>query len=116
MGLEHAHKGYEYQDLLSALFIAEQLLTSDSATFKIDKKESRNDKFDDITIISSNRILKRQIKYSEDKILQKADLSSANYDLALDILFKSWQETNVSGNNDFITGSYRGAVTDIQAL
>ncbi len=93
MGLEPAYKGYEYQDLLSALFITEQLLISDNATFKIDKKESQNDKFDDITIISSNGILKRQIKYSEDKVLQKADLSSAKYDLALDVLFKSWQET-----------------------
>ena len=93
MGLEYAHKGYEYQDLLSALFITEKLLTSDIATFKIDKKESKNDKFDDITIISTNGILKRQIKYSEEKILQKADLSSVKYDLALDILFNSWLET-----------------------
>ncbi|MDQ2088234.1 NACHT domain-containing protein, partial [Herbivorax sp. ANBcel31] len=100
MGLEYAHKGYEYQDLLCALFITEQLLTSDNATFKVDKKESKNDKFDDITIISSNGILKRQIKYSEDKILQKADLSSASYDLALDILFKSWQETISAGTID----------------
>lgn len=68
MSLEHAHKGYEYQDLLSALFIVEQLLTTNNAKFKIDKKESKNDKFDDITIISDNGTFKRQIKYSEDKI------------------------------------------------
>ncbi len=93
MSLEHAHKGYEYQDLLSALFIVEQLLTTNNAKFKIDKKESKNDKFDDITIISDNGTFKRQIKYSEDKILGKADFSSASYDLALDTLFKSWKET-----------------------
>lgn len=93
MGLEYAHKGYEYQDLLSALFIVEQLLITNNAIFKIDKKESKNDKFDDITIISPNGIFKRQIKYSEDKILQKADFSTVSYDLALDTLFKSWKET-----------------------
>lgn len=93
MGLEYAHKGYEYQDLLSALFIIEQLLVTNNAIFKIDKKESKNDKFDDITIISDNGIFKRQIKYSENKILQKADFSTASYDLALDTLFKSWKET-----------------------
>lgn len=100
MGLEYAHKGYEYQDLLSALFIIDQLLVSNNAKFKIDKKESKNDKFDDMTIITPSGVLKRQIKYSEDKIFQKADLSSASYDLALDILFKSWQETIGSGTVD----------------
>lgn len=100
MSLEHAHKGYEYQDLLSALFIVEQLLTTNNAKFKIDKKESKNDKFDDITIISDNGTFKRQIKYSEDKILGKADFSSASYDLALDTLFKSWKETVGSKNID----------------
>ena len=63
MSLEHAHKGYEYQDLLSALFIVEQLLTTNNAKFKIDKKESKNDKFDDITIISDNGTFKRQITF-----------------------------------------------------
>lgn len=93
MGLEYAHKGYEYQDLLSALFIVEQLLITNNAIFRIDKKESKNDKFDDITIISDNGVIKRQIKYSDYKILEKADFSSDNYDLALDKLFKSWEET-----------------------
>lgn len=94
MGLENAHKGYEYQDLISALYIIEQLLISDSATFKIDQKESQNDKFDDLTIILPNKNIKRQVKYSEDKILKKADLSSDTYDLALDTLFNSWKEIN----------------------
>ncbi|NEW08617.1 ATP-binding protein [Paenibacillus sp. SYP-B3998] len=100
MGLEHAHKGYEYQDLLSALFIIEHLLKDVNATVKIDKKESANDKFDDITIMFQSKTIKRQIKYSEDKVLAKADFSSATYDLALDILFKSWKETVGSKNID----------------
>ena len=92
MGLVDAHKGYEYQDLFSAFHIINMLLTDDSAIFKIDQKESENDKFDDLTIITNDVIMKRQIKYSDDKTLEKADLSSEKYDLAIDTLFRSWQE------------------------
>lgn len=100
MSLLDAHKGYEYQDLLSAFYITSVLLSNDKATFKIDKKQSENDKFDDLTIITDDSIVKRQIKYSENKILQKAALSSEKYDLALDILYKSWKELPKSKNID----------------
>lgn len=92
MGLVDAHKGYEYQDLFSAFHIIKMMLLYDNAIFKIDQKETANDKFDDLTIITDNSIMKRQIKYSDSKVLEKADLSSEKYDLALDLLFKSWRE------------------------
>lgn len=92
MGLVDAHKGYEYQDLFSAFHIIKMMLSYDNAIFKIDQKETANDKFDDLTIITDNSIMKRQIKYSDSKVLEKADLSSEKYDLALDVLFKSWRE------------------------
>ncbi|XOK64125.1 hypothetical protein ACJ7K1_13765 [Paenibacillus elgii] len=38
MGLEQAHKGYEYQDLLSGLFIIDNLLNDVNSRIKIDKK------------------------------------------------------------------------------
>lgn len=100
MGLSDAHKGYEYQDLFSAFHIVNMLLSDDNATFKIDQKETANDKFDDLTIITVNSIMKRQIKYSESKVLEKADLSSEKYDLALDTLFKSWKELPQNKNID----------------
>lgn len=100
MGLLDAHKGYEYQDLFSAFHIVNMLLSDDSAIFKIDQKETANDKFDDLTIITNSSIMKRQIKYSENKVLAKADLSSENYDLALDTLFKSWKELPQDKNID----------------
>ncbi|NGZ76909.1 P-loop domain-containing protein [Saccharibacillus alkalitolerans] len=101
MSLGLAHKGYEYQDLLSGLFIIENVLNDVDAVVKIDKKESENDKFDDFTLVSLNNISKKQIKYSDDKIIGKADFSTANYDLALDTLFKSWQESNRLGKTEF---------------
>ena len=100
MGLLDAHKGYEYQDLFSAFHIVNMLLSDDNAIFKIDQKETINDKFDDLTIITDNLIMKRQIKYSESKVLEKADLSSEKYDLALDTLFKSWKELPRDKNID----------------
>lgn len=100
VSLLDAHKGYEYQDLFTAYHIINMLLTDDSAIFKIDQKESKNDKFDDLTIITSDSIIKRQIKYSDSKTFEKADLSSEKYDLALDTLFKSWQELPHDKNID----------------
>lgn len=102
MSLAHAHKGYEYQDLFTAYHILNVLLANENATFLLDKKETRNDKFDDLTIITEKSVIKRQIKYSEDKKLKKADLSTANYDLALDTLFQSWKEMPKDIKKDII--------------
>lgn len=93
MPLDSAHKGYEYQDLLTAVFIIEELLKSKDSKFIIDRKENEYDKFDDLTIENNHCIYKKQIKYSESKALSKADLSQKNYDLALDTLFASWKNT-----------------------
>lgn len=76
MGLSDAHKGYEYQDLLTSYFIINDLLKGNSSEFKVDIKEYDNDKFDDLTVINNNEVVKRQIKYSDDKTIAKGDFSS----------------------------------------
>jgi nucleoside-triphosphatase THEP1 len=96
MGLESAHKGYEYQDLLTTYFIVSEMLNNSKATFIIDRKENEDDKFDDLTIRTDNLIMKRQVKYSENKVLEKSDLSSNSYDIALDNLYQSWKSV-ISG-------------------
>lgn len=92
MGLSDAHKGYEYQDLLTSYFIINDLLKGNSSEFKVDIKEYDDDKFDDLTVINNNGVVKRQIKYSDDKMVAKGDFSSIDYDLALDVLYNSWQK------------------------
>ncbi|KAB1435946.1 ATP-binding protein [Candidatus Galacturonibacter soehngenii] len=92
MGLSDAHKGYEYQDLLTSYFIINDLLKGNSSEFKVDIKECDDDKFDDLTVINNNEVVKRQIKYSDDKIVAKGDFSSIDYDLALDVLYNSWEK------------------------
>jgi hypothetical protein len=94
MALNAAHEGYEYQDLLSAYFILENILHDADCSFIIDKKEYYDDKFDDLTINYKNCIHKIQIKYSNydnGHVLEKSDLSaSGGSELALDTLFASW--------------------------
>ncbi len=94
MPLNTAHEGYEYQDLLTAFFILEEILNENDSVFKIDSKEHSDDKFDDLTIVSPNGVFKKQIKYSNElsnHIATKDDFASSNnYDLAFYDLFHSW--------------------------
>jgi len=94
MPLNSAHEGYEYQDLLTAFFILEEVLNENDSIFKIDNKEHSDDRFDDLTIINSNGVYKKQIKYSNEltnHTATKDDFATSNkYDLAIYDLFKSW--------------------------
>lgn len=91
MGLERAHKGYEYQDLLTSYYILNEILRDYESTFRIDHKEYQGDKFDDLTIDRKGQLFKKQIKYSDDHTLSKPDLSTdGNYSLALDSLYDAW--------------------------
>jgi len=94
MGLNTAHEGYEYQDLLTAYFILGWILEDEESTFYIDKKEFDSDRFDDLTIKNNKGLFKRQIKYSNSESnhsFKKEDLSTdGSYNLAIDELFNSW--------------------------
>lgn len=93
MTLRTAHEGYEYQDLLTVFFILKEILDENDSHFKIDIKEYSEDKFDDLTITNSSGVFKKQIKYSNEitnERLQKKHLSQERYELALDTIFRSW--------------------------
>ena len=96
MGLEAAHEGYEYQDLLTAHFILIETLNERDSIFKIDRKEFKGDKIDDLTINNSLGSFKKQIKYSSDLSnhrLEKKDLSTdGSYHLGIDTLFNTWNQ------------------------
>jgi len=101
MPLNRAHEGYEYQDLLTAFFILKEILDENDSTFKIDKKEYPEDKIDDLTIINSLGVFKKQIKYSNEitnEQLQKKHLSQGRYNLALDTIFHSWNNHPLKTN------------------
>lgn len=108
LGLTNAHKGYNYQDLLTSYFMLEEILSgNDDSIFHIDKKHTPNgivDRFDDLVIKNKNGIQRKQIKYSDDatkKVLSKDDLSSdSNYKIALHKLYETWKTLNTQ-NSEF---------------
>jgi len=94
--LTSAHQGYYYQDLLGAYFLAKEIANGRLDTkFRFDKKEKKEDSFDDLVIWSNGKISRRQIKYSNSKRnhqLCKGDLANGGgYSIALSELFKSWK-------------------------
>lgn len=94
MALAKAHEGYEYQDLLTAYFILNEILTENDSEFHIDKKEFSGDRIDDLNIKNKAGQQKIQIKYSgeSDHTFQKADIAGDSiYGLALDKLYENWK-------------------------
>lgn len=61
-GLAPAHRGYQYQDLVSAVALVDTLLSADEAI--IDRKLFSSDLFDDLTLTNSSRRHRLQLKYS----------------------------------------------------
>ena len=108
MALNAAHKGYIYQDILSAYFVAHEIAQGNlDTTFLFDKKKTPQDipdKFDDITIYRKNESLFFQVKYSDSEnehCLEKEDFSTeSRHDLALWNLFKTWKDLK-SDNSKF---------------
>lgn len=110
MGLDAAHKGYIYQDILSAYLVAHEIADGNlDSTFVFDKKKtSQNipDKFDDITVYRKNESLYFQVKYSDSEnehSLEKEDFSTgARYDLALWNLFKTWKNLKSKNSRFYV--------------
>ena len=65
MPLTHAHRGYEYQDLLVAARLVDVMLGS--VTVHVDKKLVPDDRFDDLTTVDAMGLRERtQIKYTDN--------------------------------------------------
>ncbi len=103
--LDSARQGYDYQDILAAYLVARELADGRKSTkFHFDRKKTSDgvpDKFDDLAIYRDETTIFIQIKYSNEEnrhTLTKQDFSSsANYDLALFDLFKTWKALHKPG-------------------
>lgn len=83
-----AERGYYFQDYISAYliinYIKKELENSQNISFVLDKKESTNDKYDDIKVILGNTANNYQIKYREKKgVLNQGDLFNKSGDFNL---------------------------------
>lgn len=119
MGLNNAHEGYEYQDLLGTYFILREILRENNGIFTIDRKENSTDKFDDLSFTNGANAYKNQIKYSNydaNHVLTKDDLATdVNYGLALHSLYKSWRnQSNVSNTQLKICLAWNGYDSSVQ--
>lgn len=90
--LAAAHKGYFYQDIASAYFLARSLIEPVRST-AIDTKFHADDRFDDLFIVANDGMkVRRQFKHSDGPLaFESSFLSSDKYGLRLDQLIKSWQ-------------------------
>ena len=86
--LQAAHRGYEYQDLLSASRLVDLVLGAVSAAH-VDVKQVGDDRFDDLTVITTDgRRERTQFKHTDndDKPLAVETFTTDGRDLRLDRL------------------------------
>jgi hypothetical protein len=90
--LGFAHRGYQYQDLVTAYFLGLALIYR-YGSVTVDKKSFQDDRFDDLAIHASSGRIRRQIKFSEQqgRQLQVEDLSTDRKDLRIDTLIRSYK-------------------------
>lgn len=90
--LTAAHKGYFYQDIATAYFLARSLVEPVLST-TVDAKFHTADRFDDLLSVGTDRNkIRRQFKHSDSPMaFERSFLTSKTYDLRVDQLIKSWQ-------------------------
>jgi len=88
--LRHTFKGYLYQDLVSALKIAETLLGRADRVV-LDTKLHQFDVFDDVSVWTGNRRVRRQVKHASDaaRMFEAADLRTHQSNTRVDVLCRS---------------------------
>lgn len=102
-GLKPAHRGYQYQDLLTAQCLAMQLVERWPEVV-VDKKLFANDLFDDLQIDTGGYIVRRQIKHSDvaGRKFSEGDLRNQSSPIRLDLLFDAFL-----GSGSAVADEYR---------
>ncbi|ECG8596201.1 ATP-binding protein [Salmonella enterica subsp. salamae] len=106
--LSAAHRGYVYQDLVTAyLFICCLVRRDEKIT--VDRKTVEDDRFDDIEVIVNGHKLRRQLKSSENitRPLTFDDFDKKNSSLRFDRLVNTF----LSSEEDTATEEYRLCAT-----
>ena len=64
MSLVPAHRGYRYQDIIGGVLLARGIVLEGTVTVRVDRKLHAADRFDDVTLQTTNSTVRRQIKSS----------------------------------------------------
>jgi len=100
MALNAAHRGYVYQDLVTACFFVQSIIHNyDSVA--VDKKFFKGDSLDDLTLFKNNKSERRQFKYSKDRILKLDDLKKENGSINLIDIINSHLEFKYDGEKEY---------------
>jgi len=93
-----AHRGYQYQDALTACLLAESLVVRTTAVV-VDVMMVDKDRFDDVTIHRPGRTLRCQIKASDEgaRALEYKDLTAAASRVNLGALVESYTRAVATG-------------------
>lgn len=97
-----AHRGYIYQDVVTAYFMA-LCLANQSGILTVDKKLFPGDRFDDLGIHDSRGYIRRQFKKSEDpnRPLRRADLTQDTYGLRLNYLVRTVKQAGENSADEY---------------
>ncbi len=100
--LGFAHRGYQYQDLVTAYFLATGLIHG-YTSISVDRKSFDNDRFDDLVIHIGLRHIRRQIKFSTNpsRPLEIKDLSTDQKDLRIDALIRCYKSAVNSASDEY---------------
>ena len=84
-GLAAAHRGYVYQDVATAYFLAKAVVTG-AGRITVDRKQYEGDRFDDLTIEQGGKRCRRQFKSSAnvEKEFAEEVLRTKTSDLRID--------------------------------
>lgn len=91
-----AHKGYLFQDIVTAIYLARGILNPES-TITVDSKHFANDRFDDLRIDLGATKIVTQIKHGKStREFETSDLTQDRSGLRIDYLYDSWLAAFVS--------------------
>lgn len=100
MALNAAHRGYLYQDLVTACYFVHAVFL-DYKKIMVDKKLFKGDSLDDLTIVSKEKIIRSQFKYSQNRILQLKDIKSEDGSISIVDIIKSHLEFKEGGDKEY---------------
>lgn len=88
-----AHRGYNYQDLVTAYHFASALARKYDVVTVDHKETGADDRFDDISVRSGSRLTRKQIKSSENAgvVFELQDLTTVRRNLEIDSLVRCYR-------------------------
>lgn len=101
-GLGPAHRGYAYQDLVTAYLLIRCLVSRYEAVV-VDRKAVDDDRFDDIEVTSPGTRIRRQLKSSviPGSTLSESDFSAGKSSLRFDRLVRTFTSQGVHAADEY---------------